>query len=188
MEKSKFFDILHRELVMAIGCTEPVAIAYAAALAGKYLHPKTAFRIKVLASGNAIKNAMAVSIPVTGITIDWDENIQTVVMKWHGYVKGDAMRRIVEKGLVLLQEKQGVKWLADLREMEVIAQIDQNWVDENWFPAAIQKGVQYIAVIQPCQVIPQLSVNHVLALPDQLGIEVENFDSLKKAKDWLKIK
>ncbi len=66
MEKTKFFDILHRELVMALGCTEPVAIAYAAALAGKQLTSKSASRIRVLASSNVIKNAMAVSIPGTG--------------------------------------------------------------------------------------------------------------------------
>ncbi len=66
MEKAKFFDILHRELVMAFGCTEPVAIAYAIALAGKHLTSKSASRIRVLASSNVIKNAMAVSIPGTG--------------------------------------------------------------------------------------------------------------------------
>jgi Uncharacterized conserved protein len=66
MEKGKFFDILNRELVMALGCTEPGAIAYAAALAGKYAKAGTASHIKVLTSGNVLKNALAVSIPGTG--------------------------------------------------------------------------------------------------------------------------
>ena len=66
MEKRKFFDLLDRELVVALGCTEPVAIAYAAALAGKYVQDAPAIHIKVSASVNVIKNAMAVGIPGTG--------------------------------------------------------------------------------------------------------------------------
>jgi len=66
MEKEGFFDLLNRELVIALGCTEPGAIAYAAALAGKYVKTGPASHIKVLASGNVIKNALAVSIPGTG--------------------------------------------------------------------------------------------------------------------------
>ncbi len=122
------------------------------------------------------------------VTITWDENIQSVMMKWRGYIKGDGMRKMVDKGLSLLQEKQGAKWLADLQEMEVIAQEDQNWVEEAWLPAAIHKGVRYIAIIQPYRIIPQLSVNHVMALPGQLGIEIEYFTSQEKAIGWLKTK
>lgn len=66
MHREEFLALLDRELVMALGCTEPVAIAYAAALAGKYIQGAPAARVKVSASANVIKNAMAVSIPGTG--------------------------------------------------------------------------------------------------------------------------
>ena len=66
MEKEKFFDILNRELEMALGCTEPIAIAYAAALAQNNLKGEEISYIKVYASKNIIKNAMGVTIPGTG--------------------------------------------------------------------------------------------------------------------------
>ena len=66
MEKEKFFDILNRELEMALGCTEPIAIAYAAALARNNLKGEEISYIKVYASKNIIKNAMGVTIPGTG--------------------------------------------------------------------------------------------------------------------------
>ena len=66
MEKEKFFDILNRELEMALGCTEPIAIAYAAALAHKNLKGEEISYMKVYASKNIIKNTMGVTIPGTG--------------------------------------------------------------------------------------------------------------------------
>lgn len=66
MNKDKFFDILNKELVVALGCTEPIAIALAAATARKYVKGSKVIDIKVAASNNVIKNAMSVNIPGTG--------------------------------------------------------------------------------------------------------------------------
>ena len=65
MTETKCLDLLHKELVVAQGCTEPIAIAYAAALARKLAGPETVHSIEVSVSANIVKNAMAVSIPGT---------------------------------------------------------------------------------------------------------------------------
>ncbi|MGZ7096111.1 MAG: L-cysteine desulfidase family protein [Methanobacterium sp.] len=65
MNKKNFLNILNKELVIAVGCTEPISIAYAASLAQIYLKGKEISNIKVLASKNIVKNAMAVTIPGT---------------------------------------------------------------------------------------------------------------------------
>ena len=63
--ESQLIHILETELVKALGCTEPIAIAYASATAKKYLGgiPE---KITVSCSGNMIKNAKAVVVPMTG--------------------------------------------------------------------------------------------------------------------------
>ncbi|MDQ7096346.1 L-serine ammonia-lyase, iron-sulfur-dependent, subunit alpha [Desulfosporosinus sp. PR] len=61
----EFLRLLEKELVVALGCTEPVAIAYAAALARKHVKGDVVSSVSVLASANVIKNAMAVTIPGT---------------------------------------------------------------------------------------------------------------------------
>jgi L-cysteine desulfidase len=60
-----YLDVLKKELVPAMGCTEPVTVAYCAALARKTLGamPDT---VLVLASGNVIKNVKSVVVPNTG--------------------------------------------------------------------------------------------------------------------------
>jgi len=62
---NEYLCILREELVPALGCTEPIAIAYASAKARSVLGclPE---RIVVRCSGNIIKNVKAVIVPTTG--------------------------------------------------------------------------------------------------------------------------
>ncbi|HBS44285.1 MAG TPA: serine dehydratase subunit alpha family protein [Paenibacillus sp.] len=60
-------EILHKEVVPAEGCTEPIAVAYAVSLAAELLEEEIT-GIQLHLSGNIIKNAMGVGIPGTGQT------------------------------------------------------------------------------------------------------------------------
>ena len=60
-----YLEILRHELVSAMGCTEPVALAYCAAAARAALGALPG-RITVEASGNIIKNVKSVVVPHTG--------------------------------------------------------------------------------------------------------------------------
>ena len=60
-----YVDILHEELVPAMGCTEPIAVAYAGALARRTLGTLPE-RIELTVSGNIIKNVKSVIVPHTG--------------------------------------------------------------------------------------------------------------------------
>ena len=65
-EREKIIALIHREVVPAIGCTEPIAVALCVAKATELLgcRPKN---IKVQLSANILKNAMGVGIPGTGM-------------------------------------------------------------------------------------------------------------------------
>ena len=63
--QSAYVDILRQELIPAMGCTEPIAVAYAAALAAKHL-PGKPETVTVSVSGNIIKNVKSVVVPNTG--------------------------------------------------------------------------------------------------------------------------
>ena len=60
-----YVQILHEELVPAMGCTEPIAVAYAGALARQTLGTLPE-RIELTVSGNIIKNVKSVIVPHTG--------------------------------------------------------------------------------------------------------------------------
>ena len=60
-----FVQILREELVPAMGCTEPIAIAYGAAKA-RHILGRLPEAVEVMASGNIIKNVKSVVVPNTG--------------------------------------------------------------------------------------------------------------------------
>jgi L-cysteine desulfidase len=62
---SAYVDILKEELVPAMGCTEPIAVAYAGALARKTLG-ELPQQVELIVSGNIIKNVKSVIVPHTG--------------------------------------------------------------------------------------------------------------------------
>lgn len=70
MEKSDqryeaYIRILTKELVPAMGCTEPIAIAYGAAYAKRLLGNDGITQVDIYASGNIIKNVKSVTVPNT---------------------------------------------------------------------------------------------------------------------------
>ncbi|HIX63809.1 MAG TPA: serine dehydratase subunit alpha family protein, partial [Candidatus Mediterraneibacter colneyensis] len=90
MEKAlydSYAELLKTELIPALGCTEPIALAYAAAKAGEVLgtFPE---RAEVLCSGNIIKNVKGVIVPNSGGL----KGVEAAVVL--GLVGGDASRKL----------------------------------------------------------------------------------------------
>ena len=67
MDNKQIIALIKREVVPAIGCTEPAAVALCTAYATEALGCRPA-RIDVALSANMLKNAMGVGIPGTGMT------------------------------------------------------------------------------------------------------------------------
>ena len=59
-----YLSILREELLPAMGCTEPISVAYAAALARKVLG-QLPERVEISVSGNILKNVKSVIVPNT---------------------------------------------------------------------------------------------------------------------------
>lgn len=62
LQKQKLEDVIKANLLVSTGCTEPIAIAHASALARNVLDEEV-LEIELKLSGNMIKNAMSVAIP-----------------------------------------------------------------------------------------------------------------------------
>lgn len=82
-----YTSILKEELLPALGCTEPIALAYGAAYARRLLG-KTPTAYRVQCSGNIIKNTKAVTVPQTGGM----KGIQAAVLS--GAIGGDPDRKL----------------------------------------------------------------------------------------------
>lgn len=65
-ERASIIELIKREVIPAIGCTEPIAVALCVAKATEILGCKP-HRIEAHLSANILKNAMGVGIPGTGM-------------------------------------------------------------------------------------------------------------------------
>ena len=130
MEENKISMILEKELVVALGCTEPVAIALAAATAKKHANGEIQ-EVMVKASGNIIKNAKSVGIPgMSGKGLDFSAAIGVVAGNpdrklelLEGITKEDEHLafKLINEGKVKASQSDSPKRLY----IEVIVQTDQ---------------------------------------------------------------
>ncbi len=87
LTEADFADIIHDELNTALGCTEPIALAYCAAEARRILDA-TPDKCDIEVSGNIIKNAKSVVVPGT----DGMKGIPAAAAA--GIIAGDAEKRL----------------------------------------------------------------------------------------------
>lgn len=110
-----YITILEQELVPALGCTEPIAIAYAAAKAREVLG---VFPDKVIirCSGNIIKNAKSVVVPNTGNLIGIKASV------YAGIIVGDSSKEMQVLNSMTSSDIEHIKELmkTDMCEIEMI--------------------------------------------------------------------
>ena len=110
----QFIAILEEELRPAMGCTEPIALAYAGAKAREVLGCLPT-RIDVLASGNIIKNVKSVVVPNTGGL----RGIAAAVCA--GVVAGDAAKQLEVISAVSPQQQAELKQYMTQTEVNIDA-------------------------------------------------------------------
>lgn len=107
-ERKRIIDLIHQEVVPAIGCTEPIAVALCVAKATETLGTKPE-RINVLLSANILKNAMGVGIPGTGmIGLPIAVALGALIGKseYQLEVLKDSTPDVVEEGKRFIEEKR----------------------------------------------------------------------------------
>lgn len=105
-----FTKILKEELVPAMGCTEPIALAYAGAMARETLG-EIPEKVIVEASGSIIKNVKSVIVPNTGNL----KGIPAAVSA--GIVAGNAQKKL--EVLSDIKDADKIKDFLDTTEIEV---------------------------------------------------------------------
>ena len=108
-----YCEILNKELIVALGCTEPIALAYAAAKARQTLNAEP---VSVVAEvcGNVIKNAKSVIVPNT----DGQKGIQTAVAA--GVLFGNPDKQLQVLTDVKAEQKPRIKDFAESGAIKVV--------------------------------------------------------------------
>jgi len=108
----RYLDILAEELQPAMGCTEPIALAYAGARARQVLGGLPE-KVEIHVSGNIIKNVKSVIVPNTGGL----HGIGAAVCA--GIVAGDADKVLEVISCVTEEQKQQLKEYIEITPLEI---------------------------------------------------------------------
>lgn len=116
-EINDIISLIKREVVPAIGCTEPIAVALCVSKATELLGT-TPDKIEVLLSANILKNAMGVGIPGTGMTglpiaialgaIKGRSEYGLEVLKDCDKEAVEAGKKMIESGCIKIALKEGI--------------------------------------------------------------------------------
>lgn len=106
--------ILHDEVVPAQGCTEPIAIAFAAAKAREVIAEEEIIRVVIHVSGNMIKNVKSVVVPSSGGMVGIEVS---AVM---GFMFGDASKDLMVINDITEEQMVEVKAFMQRANIEVL--------------------------------------------------------------------
>jgi hypothetical protein len=102
-------------------------------------------------------------------------------------MKPEEFKRRCNRTLELVKETSLTKVLVDTRELKVMVQENQRWIDEVWYPDAMRAGLRYMAFIMPEDFFGKISVETSNRRVVREGvIQVHYFDEEQLARDWLK--
>lgn len=118
--------------------------------------------------------------------IYFNKGLNAIVMEWNGYATSMEFREGTELMLDTLIQKHCSKVLADIREMILIGQDDQKWLESNFLPRAIKFGFKEIAIIRSKSYFNQVAVESVSYKIDKDKLTINFFDSPEEAREWLK--
>ena len=103
---NSYIKILKEELLPAMGCTEPISLAYAAALARQTLGCMPD-KVEISVSGNILKNVKSVIVPNSG----GQKGVKAAAAT--GIVAGDADKKLQVLSNVLDEDKVKIKEFLD---------------------------------------------------------------------------
>ena len=107
-----YIEILKQELIPAMGCTEPIAVAYCSALARRTLQ-QIPDKVEIFVSGNIVKNVKSVIVPNTGGM----KGIKAAAAA--GIVAGDPDKELEVISVVSERQKEQIREYLEITDMSV---------------------------------------------------------------------
>jgi hypothetical protein len=108
-----------------------------------------------------------------------------VIMQWRGYATSAQFREGTEIMLNTLIANKANKVLADIQDMLVIGMADQEWLQKQFIPRAINFGFKALAMVKPKSYFNKVAVEAVSYKVDKAKLTINFFDGIEEAREWL---
>jgi hypothetical protein len=119
------------------------------------------------------------------LSIRWDGVRHHVYSEWRAFANSAELRTGMLKGLTAIRDNRAAAYVSDARKVRVIVHEDQKWIKEIWTPQAVRAGLQRLAFVTAATGLGKVTVEEVVELIDDRGLESRTFDSMEAAKQWV---
>lgn len=124
--------------------------------------------------------------PSDALRIYYNEKANCIITRSIGFVYDTELKTFLNKIIFFLKEKNTNKLIVDLTYRQTYTVEDQEWIDKDWFPRALQAGLTYFGYVMPDDLFMQLSADEIL-VKRKGTVDVIPFGNLDKAIAWIKI-
>ena len=129
--------------------------------------------------------------PNRGVYVDqpwllmrWDAVHRIVHSEWRAFANSAELRAGLLKGIEAIKDHKASGYLTDTRKVRVVVPSDQEWIKQTWLPLAIEAGLKRIAVVTAPSGLGKATVEDVVGLTEDRGLQSRIFDSLAAGRKW----
>lgn len=129
--------------------------------------------------------------PISDIYVDqpWllmrrDAVHQIVHSEWRAFANSAELRAGLLRGIQAIRDHKAIGYLTDTRKVRVVVHSDQEWIKQTWLPLAIEAGLKRIAVVTAPSGLGTATVEDVVGLTEDRGLQSRTFDSLASGRTW----
>jgi hypothetical protein len=121
----------------------------------------------------------------TYCNIYYYNDIKVVHLDWGKFVTPAQFIEACNFSLDLMAKNKGKKMIADNSKIGVVAVENQNWLTNDWFPRALEKGFRFSAVVLSNDAFVKYAIKKIENNINNELFVVQYFDSVDNAKEWL---
>ncbi len=122
----------------------------------------------------------------SGSTAVFDQKTNAAIGTFIGFLSPDEFKTIANELLNILETKKIKKQLNDIKQMKVLKPEVQEWLNTVWFPKAQKAGLKYFAFVVPDDIFGKMSMDGANKnAREMFGIELQYFNTIDNAKNWL---
>jgi hypothetical protein len=116
--------------------------------------------------------------------VKWDAASQAAHMEWQGWAAPAEFRAANDALVQAITDHHSSKVLGDSRQVKVMQQADQDWVNGDWFPRILAAGLTRMALVLPKSGLAKMNIDDMVSrVADRL--DVAYFETLDDARTWL---
>lgn len=111
----------------------------------------------------------------------------TLELEWLDFANSADLRTGMEEGLRLAELYQVRAWIGNLRGMRVIRPIDQEWLNNDWFPRFAALNITQMAIVESEDVLNRQGVTQVMHRAGSMApLSTAYFPTIEAARSWIR--